>query len=82
MTVQITGATSQLSQDLKAFVNSLGVEFLDFNYRMKLDSYLDFKDDDHLNSFGVEKFNKELVKYLMFSKKYKNLFTVPNFEIQ
>lgn len=38
--------------------------YLNFNERMDVTDSLDFKDDDHLNQIGVNRFNEILIQYL------------------
>lgn len=65
---------NKLSRELKLFINKMGVDLIDFNNMLPLDPYLDFADDDHLNSLGAKKFNIELVDFMKNSIKYQFLF--------
>ena len=64
-----------VSADISARVGKNGVEFVDFNDRLKLDPYDDFKDTHHLNADGVKKFNAALLDYLFENVRYRNLLT-------
>ena len=56
------------SQKISQVARSFGIQYFDFNDMLTLDTQKDFKDYQHLNSYGVTKFNEALID-ILFSKK-------------
>lgn len=54
----------EYSEAIRTLARQAGVDLVDFNSVLRLDSGTDFKDDHHLNAYGVRKFDDALIQYL------------------
>lgn len=66
----------KLSSEISDLSKNYGVDFIDFNHLLKLDSIKDFKDDDHVNANGVRKFNLSLIKFFLNTPHYQDLLNL------
>jgi hypothetical protein len=58
------GSHDKFYQRVSAITNLLNVAYLDYSRTLVLDSRKDYYDENHLNQYGVEKFNTILIKAL------------------